>query len=413
MAISAAAASAIPAAIGTTGGLLGSIISGNQAKKNRQMQYKMFQEANQFNADQATLAYQRTMSEWDRQFNAQNAYNDPSAQFQRSLNAGLNPYASLGIFGNASSVSANSSPSASSVTPPSGNLFPNNAVSDFLSSASSTISTAMQIMQATKQGATLGNDIDYTNGDILSKLENLGVRTKAEHDAFVSQSAESAYKTAYNTLMVANVPQQVAEQMSLIHANTIQAYENIELAQLSGEEKRWRIRQISETFADFMRECKANAHLSESKWKQVEQAMDIADMTNKLNIKYTDQQIRESQKRIENMMADIRIRKFLAGEQSKLWRSQRGLFDSQAYNYDMNSSFVIPADVRNKDAQSRKLHSERKSLDNNPYNRALRKSDERFLDHPWDFISGNGYLFLHDLFDSVGSGLSGIISAVK
>lgn len=37
MPIGAAAAAAIPAAIGATGGLFGSLISGNQAKKNRQM----------------------------------------------------------------------------------------------------------------------------------------------------------------------------------------------------------------------------------------------------------------------------------------------------------------------------------------------------------------------------------------
>lgn len=43
--------------------------------------------------------FQMQSDEWNRQFNAQNAYNDPKAQMERLLNAGLNPQLAAGTNG--------------------------------------------------------------------------------------------------------------------------------------------------------------------------------------------------------------------------------------------------------------------------------------------------------------------------
>lgn len=103
------AAAVVPAAIsagGTVlGGLLNSIFGSSSNKRtnetnmeiarmNNEQQYKMFQEQNEFNLDM---------------WNKQNEYNDPSAQVQRLLAAGINPSA---VFGNGSVAPASQLTSA-------------------------------------------------------------------------------------------------------------------------------------------------------------------------------------------------------------------------------------------------------------------------------------------------------------
>lgn len=111
------AASAGATALG--GGLAGaavsgltSLLSGDQSKKAYQYQQKLQNSQNAWQAEQNRLAEQYQSQEWQRQFDATNAYNDPSAQVQRLIKAGLNP-ATL----NGSTASGNS---AASVTGNSG-----------------------------------------------------------------------------------------------------------------------------------------------------------------------------------------------------------------------------------------------------------------------------------------------------
>lgn len=102
---------------------LGALSSGTNYKAQQEtnkLQYQMFQEGNAFAAEEAQKAFDRqSQFAWDM-FNAENAYNTPSAQMQRLMDAGLSPWDYFGK-GNAlsSAQGANvGSPSAAAVGVP-------------------------------------------------------------------------------------------------------------------------------------------------------------------------------------------------------------------------------------------------------------------------------------------------------
>lgn len=76
---------------GAAGSLLGGIFGAIGAKKQYKRQKKLMQ-----------LQSQMEMDNWQQQFDAQNAYNDPSAQLDRLEEAGINPLLQDGGFANTS-----------------------------------------------------------------------------------------------------------------------------------------------------------------------------------------------------------------------------------------------------------------------------------------------------------------------
>ena len=76
---------------GAGGSLLGGIFSAIGARKQYKRQKKLMQ-----------LQSQMEMDNWQQQFDAQNAYNDPSAQLDRLEQAGINPLLQDGGFANTS-----------------------------------------------------------------------------------------------------------------------------------------------------------------------------------------------------------------------------------------------------------------------------------------------------------------------
>lgn len=87
------------------------------ARETNEMNYKIWQEQRQHNIDMyemqnedAIEMYERQTQDardtWQQQFDATNAYNDPSAQMQRYKDAGLNPYLMMGQGGTAGASSA-------------------------------------------------------------------------------------------------------------------------------------------------------------------------------------------------------------------------------------------------------------------------------------------------------------------
>lgn len=79
-------------AIGAAGSLLGGLLGGSATKKAAQAQLQAQREANQTNLQLAREQNQWNLEQWNRQ----NEYNTPSAQMQRYLDAGINPYFALG-----------------------------------------------------------------------------------------------------------------------------------------------------------------------------------------------------------------------------------------------------------------------------------------------------------------------------
>ena len=117
---------ALSGGLGLAGSLLGSAANSASASENLEAQREENQKNREFNAHQAELARQYSTSEreaqqqyqsqeWQRQFEAQNAYNTPAAQSQRLKSAGINPAVyftgSQVAQGGNTSVSAPSTPS--------------------------------------------------------------------------------------------------------------------------------------------------------------------------------------------------------------------------------------------------------------------------------------------------------------
>ncbi len=81
-------------------GSAGSSYSADRAfeanERTNAMNYRIWQEQQQHNIDMFNMENEANMQNWQTQFNAQNAYNDPSAVYQRYLNAGINPQLAFG-----------------------------------------------------------------------------------------------------------------------------------------------------------------------------------------------------------------------------------------------------------------------------------------------------------------------------
>lgn len=114
------------AAISAGGGLLSGLFGGNsqyQASKNylkgvretNEQNYQIWQEQQEHNKEMFNLENQANIDNWKMQFDATNAYNDPSAQVERLRKAGLNP--SLALGGNASGMATSSSVGSASAHP--------------------------------------------------------------------------------------------------------------------------------------------------------------------------------------------------------------------------------------------------------------------------------------------------------
>ena len=96
--------------VGAGGSLLSSVVTGmfgnHQQKKAYNYQTELQDSQNAWQAEQNRLAEQYQTDEWQRQFNATNAYNDPSAQVDRLIAAGINPASLAGSSSAAGTSSA-------------------------------------------------------------------------------------------------------------------------------------------------------------------------------------------------------------------------------------------------------------------------------------------------------------------
>lgn len=174
------AAAAITAGSALVGGAANAVIGNNLNKKNRAFYREMTEYQNQFNAEQAQLAFQRQRELYDYQFDKESAYNDPRAQMQRMRAAGLNPALLYGSgVGDAGSVaaapSAVGSASAASANPP--------QMQNYLTPAIESLSTVAQALSDINlKGATT----EKTKADTeLSRANTRKVTKEAEQLTFV------------------------------------------------------------------------------------------------------------------------------------------------------------------------------------------------------------------------------------
>lgn len=158
----------------------------NQA--NIDYSWKALNTQNQFNIDQ-----------WNRE----NAYNDPSSQMQRYLNAGLNPWNAMGNVdnGNASSLTS------AQYSPP--NMIPmqqpnQSRVGTILDSVQTALDGGLKVLDILKGGNTLSDTIRGTNAlnqgyvlDTQFNRDTIKAKTAAANQVYKSQEYSAANEAAY------------------------------------------------------------------------------------------------------------------------------------------------------------------------------------------------------------------------
>lgn len=282
--ITMAQAAMISGGMSTASGIFGSIANARIAAKQRAQQYKMFQEANQFNANQATLAYQRQVDEWNRQFNLTNQYNDPSAQMQRLTNAGINPYnAAQSVSPSSAAMSVGASSSPSSAAPPYDMPFAN-PVSSFFQSAQQGLSTALQVLQTTGDSASLKDRLSAisSNAD-LSKynarfaLDTLPLRIEATNQANKALKVEDANRETTAMLRAMNIPEQVATEFTEIISARQQAILAVKSSGLSVKAQETNLKYLDRQFDLTLQNMSADLDLKGQQAKQIQKAVEYAD----------------------------------------------------------------------------------------------------------------------------------------
>ena len=139
------------------------------------------------------------IQQWERQ----NAYNDPSAQMQRYLNAGLNPWNSSNSVGSGEADSLTSA----QYSPP--NMIPmqqpnQSRVGTILDSVQTALDGGLKVLDILKGGNTLSDTIKGTNAlnqgyvlDTQFNRDTIKARTAASNQVYKAQEYTAANEAAY------------------------------------------------------------------------------------------------------------------------------------------------------------------------------------------------------------------------
>lgn len=225
------AGSGIAQAIGS---VASGIMSSRSAAKDRKLQKYMFDTDLAWQREQ----YDRTEQyNWDM-FNAQNEYNDPSAQVQRYLNAGLNPANIMSNSGQNMSASGGSLPSGSSVPLPSLQPYDYSWLKDMFSS----LGDIPEIIQnrKLKDQEILRNDINLKRqdslllADLLEKKANAhSAESKAVYQDLINDLEDKTKDYKYKEIVES--AKQAQERTLEIQANRIAAQATAKMSQLRGD----------------------------------------------------------------------------------------------------------------------------------------------------------------------------------
>lgn len=158
---------------------------------------------NQANIDYAWKAL-NTQNDFNiQQWERQNAYNDPSAQMQRYLDAGLNPWNAMGNVGSGEAASLTSA----QYSPP--NMIPmqqpnQSRVGTILDSVQTALDGGLKVLDILKGGKTLPDTIKGTNAlnqgyvlDTQFNKDTIKAKTAATNQIYKTQQYTAANEAAY------------------------------------------------------------------------------------------------------------------------------------------------------------------------------------------------------------------------
>lgn len=212
-------------------GAANAVMSGKTDKQTRKLNYKMFTEGNQFNAEQNQLARDYNTQMWD----ANNEYNTPANQMARFEAAGINPYNAFSQIqsGNGQQTSAPSA--ASSVAAPSMPF--HNPVEQYISGLSSSLDNALKVISVDRESKLTPSIVEKSENEARGSkgsadsalaqgikdqndLVNEPSRVAANYNLYQSQIHEFAFNSQKYALLGQGVPEIVANELAQIRSNT-------------------------------------------------------------------------------------------------------------------------------------------------------------------------------------------------
>lgn len=212
-------------------GAANAVMSGKTDKNTRKLNYKMFTEGNQFNAQQNQLARDYNTQMW----NANNEYNTPANQMSRLEAAGINPYNALSQIQSGNGQLTSAPGAASSVAAPSMPF--HNPIEQFISGVSSSLDNALKVISVDRESKLTPSIVEKSNQDARGSkgsadaalaegiksqndLVNESSRVAANANLYQSQFHEFAYNSQYYALKSQGVPDIVANELAQMRSNT-------------------------------------------------------------------------------------------------------------------------------------------------------------------------------------------------
>lgn len=212
-------------------GAANAVMSGKTDKKTRKLNYKMFREGNQFNAEQNQLARDYNTQMW----NANNEYNTPANQMARFEAAGINPYNAFSQIQSGNGQQSSAPGAASSVAAPSMPF--HNPIEQYISGVSSSLDNALKVISVDRESKLTPSIVEKSNQEargaagVANKnlaegikeqndLVNEPSRVAANANLYQSQFHEFAYNTQYYTLKSQGVSDVVANELAQMRSNT-------------------------------------------------------------------------------------------------------------------------------------------------------------------------------------------------
>lgn len=212
-------------------GAANAVMSGDTDKQTRKLNYRMFTEGNQFNAEQNQLARDYNTQMWS----ANNEYNTPANQMSRFQAAGINPYNAFSQIQSGNGQQTSSPGAASSVATP--DMPFHNPIANYISGVSSSLDNALKVISVDRESKLTPSIVEKSNQEargaagVANKnlaegikeqndLVNEPSRVAANANLYQSQFHEFAYNTQYYTLKSQGVSDVVANELAQMRSNT-------------------------------------------------------------------------------------------------------------------------------------------------------------------------------------------------
>ncbi len=212
-------------------GAANAVMSGKTDKKTRKLNYRMFTEGNQFNAEQNQLARDYNTQMW----NLNNEYNTPANQMARFEAAGINPYNAFSQIQSGNGQQSSAPGAASSVAAPSMPF--HNPIDQYISGLSSSLDNALKVISVDRESKLTPSIVKKSENEARGSkgtadsalaqgikdqndLVNEPSRVAANANLYQSQMHEFAFNSQKYVLLGQGVSEIVANELAQMRSNT-------------------------------------------------------------------------------------------------------------------------------------------------------------------------------------------------